>query len=61
MISYIKGSLELKNIDYVVIDVGGIGYKIFMSANSIDRLGEIGEVVKVFTYMRVREDEQNQH
>ena len=57
MISYIKGSLELKNIDYVVIDVGGIGYKIFMSANSIDRLGEIGEVVKVFTYMRVREDD----
>ena len=24
MISYIKGSLELKTIDYVVIDVGGI-------------------------------------
>ena len=57
MISYIKGSLELKTIDYVVIDVGGIGYKIFMSANSIDRLGETGEVVKVYTYMRVREDD----
>lgn len=57
MISYIKGSLESKNIANVVIDVGGIGYKVFMSATSIDRLGEIGEIVKVFTYMRVREDE----
>lgn len=57
MIAYIKGSLESKNIDYVVIDVGGIGYKIYMSANSIDKLGEIGESVKIFTYMRVREDD----
>ena len=57
MISYIKGNLETKNVDSVVIDVGGIGYKIFMSANSIDRLGETGNNVKVHTYMRVREDD----
>lgn len=57
MISYIKGSLEVKDVDYVVIDVGGIGYKIFMSANSINRLGEIGTAVKVHTFMRVREDD----
>ena len=30
MISYIKGLLEIKAKDYVVVDVGGIGYKIFM-------------------------------
>ena len=57
MISYIKGNLEAKNLDNVVIDVGGIGYKIFMSINSIERIGEIGTVVKVHTYMRVREDD----
>lgn len=57
MISYIKGNLEVKNIDNVVIDVGGIGYKIFMSGSSIERLGEIGTTVKVHTYMRVREDD----
>ena len=57
MISYIKGNLETKNVDSVVIDVGGIGYKIFMSVNSIDRLGETGNNVKVHTYMRVREDD----
>ena len=57
MISYIKGKLEAKNLDNVIIEVGGIGYKIFMSANSMDRLGEIGTEVKVYTYMRVREDD----
>lgn len=57
MISYVKGSLEGKNIDSVVVDVGGIGYKIFMSSNSIENLGEIGNDVKVYTYMRVLEDD----
>ena len=57
MISYIKGRLEAKNLDNVIIEVGGIGYKIFMSVNSMDRLGETGTEVKVHTYMRVREDD----
>ena len=29
MISYLKGRLETKNIDSVIIEVGGIGYKVF--------------------------------
>lgn len=57
MLAYIKGSLEMKYKNYVVIDVGGLGYKIFMSENSINTLGEIGEIVKVHTYYRVREDD----
>lgn len=57
MISYLKGSVEAKNIDSIVIEVGGIGYKVFMSRNSIDKVGELGEIVKVHTYMRVREDD----
>ena len=35
MFAYIKGSLEIKMNNYVVIDVGGLGYKIFMSENNI--------------------------
>lgn len=56
MFAYIKGSLEQKSTNYVVIDVGGIGYKIFMPTKSIESLGEIGEVVKVHTHYYVRED-----
>ena len=57
MITYIKGNLEVKNLDNIVLDVGGIGYKIYMSGTSIDRVGKIGNVVKVHTYMKVREDD----
>ena len=57
MFAYIKGSLEMKFKNYLVIDVGGLGYKIFMSENAINTIGEIGDIVKVFTYYRVREDD----
>lgn len=56
MFAYIKGNFEEKGNNYVVIDVGGIGYKIFMSNIDIAGLGETGKVVKVHTYYHVRED-----
>ena len=56
MFAYIKGSLEQKSNNYVVIDVGGIGYKIFMATKAIETLGEFGKVVKVHTHYYVRED-----
>ena len=57
MLAYIKGTLEMKMTEYVVIDVGGLGYKVFMSGTGMDQLGEIGKEVKVYTYYRVREDD----
>lgn len=57
MFAYIKGSLEMKFKNYIVIDVGGLGYKVFMPENSINEIGELGNTIKVFTYYRVREDD----
>ena len=57
MLAYIKGSLEMKYKNYIVIDVGGLGYKIFMAENAINSIGEIGNTIKVFNYYRVREDD----
>ena len=56
MFAYIKGILEMKFNGYVVIDVGGVGYKIYMPQNAIESLGNVGEIVKVYTYHYVRED-----
>lgn len=56
MIAYIKGKLEVKTNTYVVIDVNGVGYKIFMSATGINEIGDLGTEVKVHTYYYVRED-----
>lgn len=59
MFAYLKGSLEVKTKGYIVIDVNGVGYKIFMSETAIEKIGEIGEIVKVHTYLRVREDDMS--
>ena len=57
MFAYIKGSLEMKSSNYVVVDINGLGYKIFMSQSNIESIGEINDIVKVFTYVKVREDD----
>ena len=55
MYSYIKGRIEYKATDYFVMDNNGMGYKIFSSLSTIDKL-EIGQEAKAYTYMYVRED-----
>ena len=35
MFAYLKGSLEVKTKGYIVIDVSGVGYKVFMSETAI--------------------------
>ena len=57
MFAYIKGSLEMKSSNYIVVDINGLGYKIFMSQSNIESIGEINDIVKVFTYVKVREDD----
>jgi Holliday junction DNA helicase RuvA len=59
MFAYLKGSLEEKSLNYVVIDCSGVGYKIFMSEPAIASLGELGELVKIHTYLRVAEDDMS--
>lgn len=57
MFSYIKGIYESRTMDYIVVETNGIGYKIFMSENSMKKIGEIGQNIKVYTYLKVREDD----
>ncbi len=55
MISYIKGEVVKKGIDYLIIENNGIGYYINTSFNTLKNLSE-GDVSSVFTYMHIRED-----
>ena len=56
MFAYVKGILEEKSSDYVVVEAGGIGYKIFMSSSAIAIMPECENIVKIHTYYHVRED-----
>ena len=56
MISYRRGELVAQYEDKVIVDVGGVGYGIYMSAQSMSRLPHTGSEVKIHTYLNVKED-----
>lgn len=56
MYAYIRGTLEEITEDGVIVESGGIGYNIRVSATTADLLPGIGSEVKIYTYTLVRED-----
>ena len=56
MIAFVKGSLDEVELDRVIIDVGGVGYNVFVSSYTISRLPLEGNEVKLYTYLNVKED-----
>ena len=58
MFSYINGIIEEINLDHIVIDNNGIGYKINASANTIMKV-KIGHECKIYTKLIVKEDDMS--
>ena len=56
MITYIRGILEGMEEDKVIVDVGGVGYGIYMAGTAMGRLPALGKEVKIHTYLHVKED-----
>lgn len=56
MIGYIRGSIEEIEEWGLVIDRGGIGFRIFMPGALLAQQVRIGDEVKIFTYLHVKED-----
>lgn len=59
MYSYIIGKLTEKMGSTIVVEANGIGYEILASQTTMENIGNIGDNVKVFTYLHVREDEMS--
>ncbi|HDJ38159.1 MAG TPA: Holliday junction branch migration protein RuvA [Methanosarcinales archaeon] len=56
MIAHIRGTLERKTPDRVLLDVGGIGYEIQIPASTYSVLPEVGSNKRLHTHLYVRED-----
>ena len=56
MIRFIRGEIAAFEEDRVLVEVGGIGYGIFMSGSSMSQLPSVGNEVKIHTYLNVKED-----
>ena len=57
MIAYLRGMLSFKADEYIIIDLNGVGYKVFMSKSAIDSLPDNNNEIKEYTNMRVKEDD----
>jgi len=55
MISYLRGKIILKKEKYIILDVNGVGYKVFLSKRTFSKIPEIGKELKVFCFLDVRE------
>ncbi len=56
MIGKLKGTIEQFDDDGIILDVGGVGYVVYLSAKSRDALGGIGSPVSLLIDTNVRED-----
>ncbi len=56
MISYLKGKIILKQDKFIVLDVNGVGYKLFLSQKTFTKLGDIDELLSFFCHLNVREN-----
>lgn len=57
MIGSLHGKLQARQDDTILVNVGGVGFRVRVSANTTANLGAIGSEVHLFTHLRVREDE----
>ena len=56
MISFVKGTLDEVMENAVVVEAAGIGYEIHVSSVLIGKLPPVGQTVKIYTYLQVKED-----
>lgn len=56
MISYLRGVLAALEEEKIIVDVGGVGFGVYMSGQAMGKLPQVGKEVKIYTYLNVKED-----
>ena len=56
MISKLKGRIDSTGVDWVIVDVGGVGYHVFCSSKTLAALPGQGEFAEIHTEMLVSQD-----
>lgn len=56
MLYNLKGTLTVSDVNFIVVECGGVGFKCFTTLNTVKQIGKTGDTVNVYTYLAVRED-----
>ncbi len=51
MFDYLEGILKVKKLEYIVIDVNGVGYQLSVPLSTFEKLGDLETKIKIFTYL----------
>lgn len=54
MISHLRGEIIFKGEKFIILDIGGVGYKIFLSQKTLLKIPKIGKSLKLFCFLDVR-------
>jgi Holliday junction DNA helicase RuvA len=57
MIANLKGRIEAIGKDYLIVGVGGIGFKVYVPTSFLETAEGLGRQVELFTHLRVREND----
>lgn len=56
MLYNVKGILTVSDVNFIVVECGGVGFKCYTTLNTIKSIGTVGSEVNVYTHLSVRED-----
>lgn len=56
MIASLRGEIRLRGPDFLVIDVGGVGFRVQVPPSALEELGDVGDTVRLYTHLHVRDD-----
>ncbi|HZK43967.1 MAG TPA: Holliday junction branch migration protein RuvA [Syntrophomonadaceae bacterium] len=57
MIAYLKGVLAEVELDFIIVEVGGIGYHVTVHSRTFSHLPAVGEDVFISTYLHITDNE----
>ncbi len=56
MIASLHGTIESLGIEWAIVNVGGVGFQVYMPTSTLSTMGAAGAEVKLFTHLHLRED-----
>ena len=56
MIASLHGTIESLGIEWAIVNVGGVGFQVYVPTSTLSKLGAAGAEVKLFTHLHLRED-----
>ncbi|KAB8139767.1 Holliday junction branch migration protein RuvA [Chloroflexia bacterium SDU3-3] len=56
MIASVRGALIFLGVDHCVVEMGGMGLQVFAPKTVLANLGQLGDEVRLYTHMHIRED-----